>query len=194
MELCEQGFLIPNKTSGEGGMNAMEYLGNIRESMVYESPLQLATRLLGVNMWLKREDLQPVDVPLLYNLCIIFVCSLKCRFSRGAYHMMAKLSKEQLDKGVICSSAIAMPVTTPEIKWKSFSTQTIALMSTFGTKVLMCLRRKGAFWKQLVPLLLLELKHTAKYYGLKDVNVVAITSSANMYFRRQTEITKTIQA
>ncbi|KAG9142162.1 hypothetical protein Leryth_007602 [Lithospermum erythrorhizon] len=52
--------------------------------------------------------------------------------------MMAKLSKEQLDKGVICSSAgnhaqgvalaakklgcdavIAMPVTTPEIKWKS---------------------------------------------------------------------------
>ena len=54
---------------------------------------------------------------------------------RGAYNMMARLSKEQLKKGVICSSAgnhaqgvalsaqrlgcdavIAMPVTTPEIK------------------------------------------------------------------------------
>lgn len=57
---------------------------------------------------------------------------------RGAYNMMVKLSRDQLDKGVICSSAgnhaqgvalaakklgcdavIAMPVTTPEIKWKS---------------------------------------------------------------------------
>ena len=54
---------------------------------------------------------------------------------RGAYNMMAKLPREQLKKGVICSSAgnhaqgvalaarklncdaiIAMPVTTPEIK------------------------------------------------------------------------------
>ncbi len=54
---------------------------------------------------------------------------------RGAYNMMAKLPQEQLDRGVICSSAgnhaqgvalaarrlkcdavIAMPVTTPEIK------------------------------------------------------------------------------
>ncbi|KAJ0963171.1 hypothetical protein J5N97_028293 [Dioscorea zingiberensis] len=70
----------------------------------------------------KRGDLQPVF-------------SFKLR---GAYNMMARLSKEQLEKGVICSSAgnhaqgvalsaqklgcdavIAMPVTTPEIKWKS---------------------------------------------------------------------------
>ncbi|KAL3585920.1 hypothetical protein D5086_012787 [Populus alba] len=77
---------------------------------------------LGVNMWLKREDLQPVF-------------SFKVR---GAYNMMAKLPKEQLQRGVICSSAgnhaqgvalaakrlgcdavIAMPVTTPEIKWQS---------------------------------------------------------------------------
>jgi threonine dehydratase len=54
---------------------------------------------------------------------------------RGAYNMMAKLSSEQLERGVICSSAgnhaqgvalsaqrlgcdaiIVMPVTTPEIK------------------------------------------------------------------------------
>lgn len=54
---------------------------------------------------------------------------------RGAYNMMSKLTREQLDLGVICSSAgnhaqgvalaarklncdavIVMPVTTPEIK------------------------------------------------------------------------------
>ncbi|XVF76319.1 hypothetical protein PTKIN_Ptkin13bG0256900 [Pterospermum kingtungense] len=110
-------------------MNAMGYLTNILSSKVYdvaiESPLQLATKLserLGNQVWLKREDLQPVF-------------SFKLR---GAYNMMAKLPKEQLERGVICSSAgnhaqgvalaakrlgcnavIAMPVTTPEIKWKS---------------------------------------------------------------------------
>ncbi|KAK8685549.1 hypothetical protein V6N13_041549 [Hibiscus sabdariffa] len=110
-------------------MNAMEYLTNILSSKVYdvaiESPLQLATKLserLGNQVWLKREDLQPVF-------------SFKLR---GAYNMMAKLPKEQLERGVICSSAgnhaqgvalsaktlgcnaiIVMPVTTPEIKWQS---------------------------------------------------------------------------
>ena len=58
---------------------------------------------------------------------------------RGAYNMMVKLPKEQLERGVICSSAgnhaqgvalsakklgcdavIAMPVTTPEIKVRFF--------------------------------------------------------------------------
>ena len=58
---------------------------------------------------------------------------------RGAYNMMAKLPKEQLERGVICSSAgnhaqgvalsarklgcdavIAMPSTTPEIKVRIF--------------------------------------------------------------------------
>ncbi|CAN6281673.1 unnamed protein product [Urochloa humidicola] len=116
--------------SGEGGgPGAMEYLTSVLSSKVYdvaiESPLQLATKLsdrLGVNLWIKREDLQPVF-------------SFKLR---GAYNMMAKLSQEQLERGVICSSAgnhaqgvalsaqrlgcdavIVMPVTTPEIKWKS---------------------------------------------------------------------------
>lgn len=113
----------------EGHVDAMSYLTNILASKVYdvsiESPLQLAPKLserLGVNIWLKREDLQPVF-------------SFKLR---GAYNMMAKLAKEELERGVICSSAgnhaqgvalaakrlgcsavIAMPVTTPEIKWKS---------------------------------------------------------------------------
>ncbi|KAG4970612.1 hypothetical protein JHK85_037033 [Glycine max] len=114
---------------GDGMNNAMTYLTNILSSKVYdvaiESPLQLAPKLsarLGVKVWLKREDLQPVF-------------SFKLR---GAYNMMAKLPTELLEKGVICSSAgnhaqgvalaakrlncsavIAMPVTTPEIKWKS---------------------------------------------------------------------------
>ncbi|KAK7392529.1 hypothetical protein VNO78_20972 [Psophocarpus tetragonolobus] len=124
---------VPERSRSDGGgdgvMNAMSYLTNILSSKVYEvaieSPLQLAPKLsgrLGVKVWLKREDLQPVF-------------SFKIR---GAYNMMAKLSSELLEKGVICSSAgnhaqgvalsakrlncsavIAMPVTTPEIKWKS---------------------------------------------------------------------------
>lgn len=127
---CEPGYLIPNSpVLGSGGLIGYEYLTNILSSKVYdvayETPLQKAPKLserLGVNVWLKREDLQPVF-------------SFKIR---GAYNMMAKLSKEQLEKGVICSSAgnhaqgvalsaqrlgcnavIAMPVTTPDIKWKS---------------------------------------------------------------------------
>ncbi|MED6156689.1 Threonine dehydratase biosynthetic, chloroplastic [Stylosanthes scabra] len=133
------GFLgaVPDRTSSPSDdsdtnatvVNAMTYLTNMLSSKVYdvaiESPLHFAPKLserLGVNLWLKREDLQPVF-------------SFKLR---GAYNMMQKLPREQLEKGVICSSAgnhaqgvalaakklncnavIAMPVTTPEIKWKS---------------------------------------------------------------------------
>ncbi|PAN45398.1 hypothetical protein PAHAL_9G115800 [Panicum hallii] len=124
-----EGFGGDGGAAGDGGPGAMEYLTSVLSSKVYdvaiESPLQLATKLsdrLGVNLWIKREDLQPVF-------------SFKLR---GAYNMMAKLSPEQLERGVICSSAgnhaqgvalsaqrlgcdavIVMPVTTPEIKWKS---------------------------------------------------------------------------
>ncbi|XP_027176598.1 threonine dehydratase 1 biosynthetic, chloroplastic isoform X2 [Coffea eugenioides] len=131
---CEPGFLVPNHGTVEsdgalGGGGGIEYLTKILTSSVYdvavESDLQLATKLsqrLGNNVWLKREDLQPVF-------------SFKLR---GAYNMMAKLRKDQLNRGVICSSAgnhaqgvalsaqkldcdavIVMPVTTPEIKWRS---------------------------------------------------------------------------
>ncbi|KAL6998160.1 Threonine dehydratase biosynthetic, chloroplastic [Sarracenia purpurea var. burkii] len=68
------GFLgaVPDWDAARGGggadLNAMQYLTNILASRVYdvaiESPLQLATKVserLGVNMWLKREDLQPVS-------------------------------------------------------------------------------------------------------------------------------------
>ncbi|KAK5794704.1 hypothetical protein PVK06_035945 [Gossypium arboreum] len=73
------------------------------------------------------------------HFCALFNDSKVFSFKlRGAYNMMAKLTNEQLEKGVICSSAgnhaqgvalaarklgcnavIAMPVTTPEIKWQS---------------------------------------------------------------------------
>ena len=127
---------VPGRGAGAGeegggldGPGAMEYLTAVLASKVYdvavETPLERAAKLsdrLGVNLHIKREDLQPVF-------------SFKLR---GAYNMMAKLSREQLNNGVICSSAgnhaqgvalsarklgcdavIVMPVTTPEIKWRS---------------------------------------------------------------------------
>lgn len=90
--------------------------------VVTRTPLERAEILsstLQNNVYLKREELQPVH-------------SFKLR---GAYHMMTKLSREQLDIGVIAASAgnhaqgvalsarlldstavIVMPETTPDIK------------------------------------------------------------------------------
>lgn len=113
----------------EDSQTSLGYLRRILTSKVYdvaiESPLDLAPKLsarVGNNIFLKREDMQQVF-------------SFKLR---GAYNMMANLTKEQLAQGVICSSAgnhaqgvalaakrlgasavIAMPVTTPDIKWLS---------------------------------------------------------------------------
>ncbi len=103
-----------------------DYLEAILQARVYdvaiESPLELAPGLsarLGNRVLLKREDLQPVF-------------SFKLR---GAYNRMAQLSRAELKRGVIASSAgnhaqgvalaaqrlgcralIVMPVTTPRIK------------------------------------------------------------------------------
>lgn len=60
---------VPDRTGlGGGDEGAMRYLTNILSSKVYdvamETPLQLASKLSerwGVNVWLKREDLQPVS-------------------------------------------------------------------------------------------------------------------------------------
>lgn len=102
------------------------YLQKILLSRVYdvavETPLEEAetlSRRLGNRILLKREDLQPVF-------------SFKLR---GAYNKMAKLSKDELARGVIaasagnhaqgvalaarelgCEATIVMPVTTPDIK------------------------------------------------------------------------------
>lgn len=104
----------------------LDYLQRILNSRVYdvaiESPLDLAEKLsnrLGNQVWLKREDKQPVH-------------SFKLR---GAYNKMSRLTPAELARGVVCSSAgnhaqgvalsarqlgcqahIVMPVTTPELK------------------------------------------------------------------------------
>jgi threonine dehydratase len=104
----------------------LAYLQRILTARVYdvanESPLSWAEKLsrrLGNSVYLKREDTQPVH-------------SFKLR---GAYNKMARLSPDELAKGVVCASAgnhaqgvalsalqlkckavIVMPVTTPELK------------------------------------------------------------------------------
>ena len=103
-----------------------KYLKKILTARVYdvaeESPLEVAPRLsarLNNTLWLKREDEQPVF-------------SFKLR---GAYNKMSGLTRDQLKKGVVASSAgnhaqgvalaasrlgtkatIVMPRTTPDIK------------------------------------------------------------------------------
>jgi threonine dehydratase len=107
-------------------LSPAEYLLKMRESGVYnvaiKSPFEhapLLSKRSGSEVFLKREDLQPVF-------------SFKLR---GAYSAIAKLSAEELAKGVICASAgnhaqgvalaaqklgtkalIVVPVTTPELK------------------------------------------------------------------------------
>ncbi|WWC66661.1 threonine ammonia-lyase, biosynthetic [Kwoniella pini CBS 10737] len=114
------------------GQKTPDYLKMILMSKVYSSPLNLketplthAVNLsakLGNEIWLKREDLQPVF-------------SFKIR---GAYNMMASLSEEEKKKGVVTCSAgnhaqgvalsghslgipaiVVMPVSTPSIKWRN---------------------------------------------------------------------------
>jgi threonine dehydratase len=114
------------KETPDAPLGLTDYLQKILTARVYdvavESPLELAKRLsdrLENRVWLKREDCQPVF-------------SFKLR---GAYNKMARLSPEQLSRGVICASAgnhaqgvalsadrlgcravIVMPVTTPKLK------------------------------------------------------------------------------
>ena len=107
-------------------MNDQEYLDRIENARVYDvarkTPLELAQGLsarIGNQLWMKREDLQPVF-------------SFKLR---GAYNKISALSDAEVANGVICSSAgnhaqgvalaarrrgiraaIVMPQTTPQIK------------------------------------------------------------------------------
>ncbi|WP_370647424.1 threonine ammonia-lyase, biosynthetic [Bacterioplanoides sp. SCSIO 12839] len=106
-----------------------DYLKKILSARVYdvaiESPLHIATFLserLGNQIWLKREDEQPV-----YSFKI-----------RGAYNKVVQLTEDEKAAGVVAASAgnhaqglalaakelgikatIVMPRTTPEIKVKS---------------------------------------------------------------------------
>lgn len=104
----------------------LEYLRRILNARVYdvavETPLERAAKLssrVQNHVWLKREDTQPVH-------------SFKLR---GAYNKMSLLSREELDRGVLCASAgnhaqgvalsakrlgcravVVMPLTTPRLK------------------------------------------------------------------------------
>ena len=103
-----------------------DYLRKILRARVYdvarETPLDhapLLSRRLGSEIWIKREDQQPIFA---YKI-------------RGAYNKMASLPPEALQQGVIaasagnhaqgvalsarklgCDATIVMPVTTPQIK------------------------------------------------------------------------------
>lgn len=111
---------------------SLDYLQRILNARVYdvaiESPLGFAERLstrLGNQIWLKREDTQPVH-------------SFKLR---GAYNKMVHLSAAELGRGVICASAgnhaqgvalsarqlgcravVVMPITTPALKADAVAT------------------------------------------------------------------------
>ncbi|SVD67192.1 uncharacterized protein METZ01_LOCUS420046, partial [marine metagenome] len=117
--------------------NSKKYLSLIKNSSVYDvadiSPITHATNLsnkLGHNVFLKREDLQPIF-------------SFK---NRGAYNKIVNIKKDKLKLGVIAASAgnhaqgvasackrlkikclIVMPKTTPEIK--------IRAVKNFGARV-----------------------------------------------------------
>ena len=110
-------------------MNKTDYLQRVLQARVYDiaedTPLDYAgnlSRRLNQNVWLKREDEQP-----------IFSFKL-----RGAYNKMSRLPQSVLNKGVVAASAgnhaqgvalagktlgcpvtIYMPVTSPQIKIKS---------------------------------------------------------------------------
>ncbi len=109
-----------------GAAMGSDYLRKILTARVYDVAIETAldrapslSRRLGCEVFLKREDTQPVF-------------SFKLR---GAYNKMAQLAPEQLAKGVIAASAgnhaqgvalsarelgcravIVMPVTTPSVK------------------------------------------------------------------------------
>ena len=115
------------------------YLQRILRARVYdvavETPLEIAKNLSNRHqnqIWLKREDLQPVF-------------SFKLR---GAYNRMVQLNKDELGRGVVASSAgnhaqgvalsaahlksqalIVMPVTTPAMK--------VAAVSSLKAKVIL---------------------------------------------------------
>ena len=110
-------------------MTPAEYLQRIRSSAVYnvavKTPLEFApliSQRVGCEVFLKREDLQPVF-------------SFKLR---GAYAAMSRLTPIQLRKGVVaasagnhaqgvalaaqklsCKATIVVPITTPEVKTRA---------------------------------------------------------------------------
>lgn len=165
--------------------SAPDYLQRILTARVYdlalETPLEHAASLssrLGADLWLKREDLQPVH-------------SFKLR---GAYNMMAKLSPEELERGVICASAgnhaqgvamsaqhlgcravIVMPRTTPKVK--------IDAVASYGAEIVL----EGDSYSdaaELAEKLRLEHGHTF-VHPFDDPDVIAGQGTIGMEILRQ---------
>lgn len=166
-------------------MNASSYLHRILLSRVYdaavETPLEEAqnlSRRLGNRVLLKREDLQPVF-------------SFKIR---GAYNKMARLSPEELRRGVIaasagnhaqgvalsarklgCEATIVMPVTTPAIK--------IAAVRRLGGQVVLWGESFSDAWEHTLELV----RQTGAVYipPFEDPDVIAGQGTIGMEILRQ---------
>ena len=163
----------------------LDYLQRILNARVYdvaiESPLDIATKLssrLGNQVWLKREDKQPVH-------------SFKLR---GAYNKMFNLSPSELARGVICASAgnhaqgvalsarrlgcqavIVMPVTTPELKSDA--------VRAFGSKVIL---HGDSYSDAYVHALELEKIHDYVFvHPFDDPDVIAGQGTIGMEILRQ---------
>jgi len=121
--------IVMNNSATCDHLTPAEYLQRIRSSAVYnvaiKSPLEYApviSQRTGCEVFLKREDLQPVF-------------SFKLR---GAYAAMSRLSPAQLRRGVVaasagnhaqgvalaarqlsCAATIVVPITTPEVKTRA---------------------------------------------------------------------------
>ena len=147
-----------------------------RETPVDEAPLMTAR--MGNTVLLKREDLQPVF-------------SFKCR---GAYNKMQRLSREQLERGVVAASAgnhaqglalaaqkmgvaatIVMPRTTPQIK--------VEAVRGRGAKVVLhgdAFEEAAAYAQRLV-----EEKSMTYVHPFDDPDVIAGQGTVGMEIVRQ---------
>jgi len=163
----------------------MDYLQRILTARVYdvaiESPLDLARKLstrLGNQVWLKREDAQPVF-------------SFKLR---GAYNKMCRLSPEELARGVICASAgnhaqgvalsakrlgcqavVVMPITTPALK--------VEAVRSFNAEVVLHGESYSDAYRHALELM--ELNHYVFIHPFDDPDVIAGQGTVGMEILRQ---------
>jgi threonine dehydratase len=165
-----------------------DYLRKILTTRVYdvavESPLERARHLsarLGHEVWIKREDTQPVF-------------SFKLR---GAYNKMAQLSAKALAKGVICASAgnhaqgvamgarrlgcqatIVMPTTTPQVK--------IDAVASFGGDNVNIVLHGDSYSDAALHAKALEKKHGMTFvHPFDDPDVIAGQGTVAMEILRQ---------
>ncbi|MEY4429063.1 MAG: threonine ammonia-lyase, biosynthetic [Pseudomonadota bacterium] len=176
------------RQSAPTGPNLDDYLRRILTSRVYdvaiESPLEHARHLsarLGHEVWIKREDTQPVF-------------SFKLR---GAYNKMAQLSAKALANGVICASAgnhaqgvamgarrlgckatIVMPTTTPQVK--------IDAVASFGGENVNIVLHGDSYSDAALHAKALEKKHGMTFvHPFDDPDVIAGQGTVAMEILRQ---------